>query len=531
MAKNLQRGVAAGDRGIFQRLHSARLLLWWSAAWAIGVFALAPLMNYVTPFLDQSYANQWTPDVYWRLVLYWHGAIFIPWIVVLAVLVTCRFHLDETDGMPGRLIRESVFVGGFLAVPIAGVAGIFDVYDQFALGIPLWTQIFAFLIGDEIAISLLVAMIAFPRSHGGYMKAGMPFYTVLIGVAGALTAAMLGHVGGYITWFGPNPSIVNQYINSTMYPVLGYSNSSSIIMFTEDVVGSHSHLMMVALMAGVVALVAMLFGGYETWGKNTRRVANVGFAVMIVALLTALWMYVVSGVGNYQIPSFFVNGVNGVAGDDLTTGTVGLGAVFVLGALLAESRRRLTAGGTPFFRDALFVSVIVAWITIYLVIPVTGFYINFNETFYQAAGLNFDDAFLRFHQDFGFFVLPAIVTMALALDFQGISGRARNAVGYLFMGGTGIAFVFGEVYALGNLSDWAYYLAWFGGFVIGTGVAVGVYYLARASAGRGRMAVEIPASREGETGGVCARAEFEDRPPSGADMEPLPESTGRSEDR
>ncbi len=437
-----------GKPGLFAMLHNTKLILWWCVAWAIGTFALAPLVNYVTPFLDSSYANQWTPDVYWRLVMYWHGAIFIPWVVALAAIVTWKFKLDAVAGIPGRLIRESVFVGGFLAVPIAGIAGIFDVYDQFAMGIPLWTQIFAFLLADEIAVALVVAMIVFPRRNGGYLKAGLPFYTIFTGVVGAFAAAMMGHVGGWITWFGPTPAVFNQYINSTMYPVLGYSNSTSVIAFTDDVVGSHSHLMLIALMAGVVALVAVTFGYYENWGKNERRVANFGFSVMVAALLTAMWVYIFSGVGNFQVPSFFVDGANGVAGDDMATGVVGLGAAFVLAGLLAHSRGSLTPEGRPLFKDPLFLSVVVAWMTIYLVIPVTGFYINFNENFYQFAGINFDDAFNRFHQDFGFYVLPSLVTILLALQSLGVTARVRKYVGTLAMTGTLMAFVFGEIYTL-----------------------------------------------------------------------------------
>ena len=414
----------------------------------MGTFALAPLVNYLTPFLDSSYANAWTPDVYWRLVMYWHGAIFIPWVTVLAVLVTTKFGLDRMGGTPGRLIRESVFIGGFFAIPIAGVAGIFDVYDQFAMGIPLWSQIFAFLIADEMAIALVVAMIAFPRRHGGFMKAGLPYYTIFTGVVGALTAAVMGHVGGWITWFGPSPAVVNQYINSTMYPVLGFSNSTSVVTFTEDVVGSHSHLMLIALMAGVVALVAIAFGYYESWGKNSKRVANFGFAWMIAFLLAALWVYVLSGVGNYQVPSFFVNGANGVAGDDLATGMVGLGAAFVLAGLLAHSRGSLTQEGRPLYRDPIFLSVVVAWFTIYLVIPITGFYINFNENFYQFAGISFDDVFNRFHQDFGFYLLPSLVTLLVAIQTFGVTARARKYVGYLAVSGILMAFSFGEIYTL-----------------------------------------------------------------------------------
>ncbi len=452
MEQNPSGSIDEEKRGLLDRLHSSRLILWWSIAWAIGIFALAPLVNYVTPFLNPSYANVWTPGIYWRLVLYWHGAIFVPWITVLAVLVTTKFKLDKMAGIPGRLIRESVFIGGFFAVPIAGIAGIFDVYDQFALGIPLWTQIFAFVIADEMAIALVVAMVVFPRGHGGYRSVGMPFYTVLTGVSGALAAAIMGHVGGYITWFGPNPGVVSNYINSTMYPVLGYYNDTSVVTFTQDVVGSHSHLMVVALMAGVVALVAIAFGYYENWGKNSKRVANVGFAVMIATLLGAIWIYVISGVGNYQTPTLFSSASTGVALDDMVTGSVGLGAVFVLAGLMAHSKSGLTSEGVPLFKDALFLSVVAAWVTIYLVIPVTGFYINFNQDFFHNTGIAFDEDFIRFHQDFGFFVLPALVTLVLALETFGVSSKLRRYTGYLLISGISMAFVFGEVYSFSAAS-------------------------------------------------------------------------------
>jgi hypothetical protein len=438
MEGNTAAATDAGKRSLFERLHNTRLILWWSIAWALIVMALAPVVDYFTPLLDSSYANTWTPDLYWRLVMYWHGGIFIPWITVLAIVACMKFGLDSMPGKAGRLVRESIFVGGFLAVPMAGIAGIFNVYDRFALGIPLWTQIGAFLIGDEMGVALLVAMLVYARSKG-FTKAGMPSYTVAVGVFGALSAALMGHMGGWITWFGPSPPVFNQYINATISPITGFYNDTAVQIFTQGVVGSHSHLMVVALMAGVVALVAAGFG-HDQWSKNERRVANFGFFVMILALLGAVVVYIIAGVGNFQIPSFFTSGVlNGVAGDDLVTGTVALGAAFVLIGLLAHH-------GGKTFKDPLLLAVIAGWISIYLVIPVSGFLINFNEDFFKGPGLSFDQTFTRFHQDFGFFLLPALITLILALNASGISGQIRNRVGYLFTAGIAVTFVFGEAY-------------------------------------------------------------------------------------
>ena len=158
---------ASGWRVWLVRLRDPKLIIWWSIAWAIAVMALAPIVNFITPFLNPSYANQWTPDLYWRLVLYWHGGIFIPWVTVMAALVCLMFGLKDATGWSGHLVRNSVFLGAYFAVPIGGIAGILDVYDHFALGAPLWIQIWAFLIADEMAIALLLAMTFYPRAHGG----------------------------------------------------------------------------------------------------------------------------------------------------------------------------------------------------------------------------------------------------------------------------------------------------------------------------------------------------------------------------
>ena len=48
--------------------------------------ALSPIVNDVTPFLSPAYNNRWTPDFFYRLLLYWHGGLFLPWVVVLATL-------------------------------------------------------------------------------------------------------------------------------------------------------------------------------------------------------------------------------------------------------------------------------------------------------------------------------------------------------------------------------------------------------------------------------------------------------------
>jgi hypothetical protein len=461
-------------KGIFGYVTSCRFVFLWSVAWGIATMAISPIVNYVTPFLNPNYANPWTPDIYWRLVLYWHGAIFIPWITALAVVVCMAFGLNEMTGFSGRLVRDSVFIGGTIAVPLASIAGIFDVYDNFALGIPLWSQIAAFLIGDEMAIALIIAMLNKPRETG--LKVGLNYITVLLGITAALISAVMGHIAGWITWFGPWPSIVPQYINSTLAPSLGFYNSTAVITFTENAVASHSHLMLPSLMAGVVALVSTYYGYETSWSKKLKGLASAGFVVIIVSLIATIWVYIVSGVGNYSIPTLFTsaNGVNGLAADDLLTGIIGFGALLVFSSLLSASKKSSSMQVAVTWRDLSYLSIIAAWLIIYLVIPVTGYYIEFHQTFYGGAGLSFDEAYTRFHQDFGFFVLPALVTAVLGLNMLGIDERRRVTSASLLLAGELVAFIFGEIYTMFSLNNLFLYAAIAGGVLMGLGASIGI---------------------------------------------------------
>ncbi len=460
---------------------SPRFVICWSIVWAVIIVALAPVVNFITPFKDPTYNIYWTPDILYRLVLYFHGA-FIPWITAHAALIVVTFGLTQVNpkSVSWKLLKDSILIGGIVAVPLAGIAGIFNIYDKFLFGIPLWTQIFAFLIGDEMAVALIVALLIYPKASGtGYTKTSMPYYVVLLSVIAVLVSAVMGHAAGWVASMGPWPSIVPQYINSTMYPVLGFYNDTAVITWTENTVGSHSHLMVPSLMAGIVAMIAVTYG-YSSWPKKVKSISVVGFVIMALALIASAWVYIISGLGNYPIPTLFQSAQGGVAADDLITGIIGIGAVFVLVALIIQSMKK--KDGASLIRDPLFLSLILAWIFIFAVIPITGMYIELNAAFYHApgaAGAAFDEAYSRFHQDYAFFLLPAFVTGILIFQTLGLSGKFRRAVGALFLSGVVIAFVFGWVYSMVTLDTVSLYLAILGGGLMLLGGLVGAEYLRR----------------------------------------------------
>jgi len=233
------------------------------------------------------------------------------------------------------------------------------------------------------------------------------------------------------------------------------------------------------VMAAIVALTPAVYG-YAKWEKREKALSTTGFVIMVVGIILSAWIYLVSGVGNYFIPTLFQSGPNGLAMDDMMTGIVGLGAAFVLVALVSYARKGKTADGKVLLKDPLFLSIIAAWLFIYLLIPVTGYYIEFNQSFYMAAGLGFDAAFTRFHQDFAFFMLPALVTSILIFDAFGISGKTRRTVGLLYLVGTTITFVFGWVYAMVTLDAVLLYISAFGGILIGCGALIGAEYVRKS---------------------------------------------------
>ena len=461
------------------KLFSAKFVVWWCIVWALVIGILAPVVNYFTPLLDADYNNMWTPDLFWRLVLYWHGA-FIPWMIALAALALIVLGLDSMKSRIGTHMKHMVLIGGFFAAPLAALGAIFDVYNTFAFGIPVWTQVVSIGIGGESVFFFILALLIYPSESSRKLRdLRFPYIIVLLSAIGVIIAALMGDVTGWITWFGPWPSIFPQYINSTMYPVLGFYNSTAVVTWTEDVVTSHSHLMLPSVMAAIVALTTEVYG-YAKWEKTEKALSTVGFVIMVVGLLLSMWIYIVSGVGNYVIPTLFQSGPNGLAMDDMMTGIVGLGAAFVLVALVSYARKGKTDDGTVLLKDPLFLSVIAAWMFIYLLIPVTGYYIEFNQSFYQAGGLGFDAAFTRFHQDFAFFLLPALVTAILIFDVFGIAGKTRRSVGLLFLVGSTLTFVFGWIYSMAALDMIFLYVAAFGGLLMGLGALIGAEYVRKS---------------------------------------------------
>lgn len=461
----------------------AKFVCLWSIVWAVGMAALSVIANYLTPFLDPSVNNQWTPDIFYRLNVYFHGGIFLPLITALAALVYIVFKLDLLGGIWGKLLKIFILAGA-ITIPIGAIGGLFDLSESSFFGIPSMISDLAFFIATIMAVLLIIAMIIYPRASGrGYDKVGTPYYIVLFSVIGALIAGSFAYLASYIMVFGPSPPFVAQYINSTMYPSLGFYNDTAVITFTEGVITSHSHLMLPMVMAGIVGLIPAVYG-YQSWSGGKKFLSALGLIIMSFGMVISIWIYLLAGLGNFSPPTLFASGpglVNGIAADDVATGIIGFGALLVLIGLLLKGG---TSGKERTLKDMLFVSLLLAFVLVFLTIPVLGYFIEFNNSYYLFAGVSFMEAYTRFHQDFGFFLLPALVVTVLIFEVFGISGKIRERVGYLYVSGEIIAFIFGVLYSMVTLSPVYLDIALFGVVLIALGALVGVVdSLRRTSAG------------------------------------------------
>ncbi len=113
-----------------------------------------------------------------------------------------------------------------------------------------------------------------------YSKAGAAYWLALFSVGSAFIAGMLGFVSLWVKIFGVG-------VFSGFVPMFG-----DVGTFLTALIGSHSHEMGIAIMAGVVALVAQQFRVLDVKGLR-RRVASLGlwvssFGIIAITIVLVL---------------------------------------------------------------------------------------------------------------------------------------------------------------------------------------------------------------------------------------------------
>jgi hypothetical protein len=190
--------------------------------------------------------------------------------------------------------------------------------------------------------------------------------------------------------------------------------------FDGNLITSHSHEIVVALLALLVAIMAHRFG-YSSLKAGAKTLAQVGGWFVIAGTILMTVIYVVGGITSAEPPTLFAfgpGGVSGLAGDDLVTG-VGVmigGLLLLLGLILNKSEKReaLESQGTRYTLAAL----VWSWLLLVLTMIGAGYYIELHEAYFgagssSAPGATADAIFTFAHQDYAFFMLPALMVVLL----------------------------------------------------------------------------------------------------------------------
>ncbi|BAB60305.1 TVG1190485 [Thermoplasma volcanium GSS1] len=286
-----------------------------------------------------------------------------------------------------------------------------------------------------IGLVFIVGLIYYPFKDKYNFKTIWGAYSFLaIAAIAAEIAAVYGLITAAGTFIGFSKiPILQSYINS-----LNETDST----FMGNIVTSHSHAMLPAVMGGIVALTALAFN-YEKLPSRCRSIVNWAFVISIFGTLSMSYLYWISGLGTYVIPTiapFGPGGMDGLALDDSQTGIVGWGALIAIAGLWYTATRNGKL-------DKLRIAEFATWIFTMIAMIGIGYVIEFNEAFYGFAtpgvppnggpGYLYDMAFINGHLLYAFFLMPVLALVIVAADLMIPEENAgtRNLIGYLAISG------------------------------------------------------------------------------------------------
>jgi hypothetical protein len=392
----------------------------WLTLFALGSIFIA------NPFQSESSAAA-TPN--YATVMYLHGLLI--GMVGLLALVTCQV-------LNLRSVHTRVWVtGGVLfATILSAVGGIFDKNIP-GYELPMWIQIFSFFALDEILIVLLVGLISEWRTSR--MSRSLPYVAAFLATLSMLGAALMGHLAGWVEEFGWNtPPLIKDFATFA-----GYGDQGS---YVASLIGSHSHEMVVAVMALTIVLVVVQFGYSSVRGLG-YVLTRVGVALVGVGTLVMTGIYVFAAFSSWAPPPWFVSGpggANGIASDDVITGilVMGGGLVILLGLVLGRSAIALEPIG---------LAALWSWVLSFATVVVAGYAIEMNTAYYgagdqSAPGAAKDAIFTWLHQDIGLFLLPTLVIVMLAIERLVVNNRRPGWIGLIAITGTTVVFIGSMVY-------------------------------------------------------------------------------------
>jgi hypothetical protein len=248
-----------------------------------------------------------------------------------------------------------------------------------------------------------------PTDRAAYAGMGVGYWLTLAAIGSAFVAGVLGFFNLWVRALGP--SFFAGYISW-----LGLDKQG----FLDATLDPHSHMMALAIMGGIVGVAAVRFGILDGASSLRRTVARTGGLVTLIGILATTLVLGAVALLNFTPPTLFASGpdgINGMAGDDAVMSIIGVGAMLILLAIVAERH---------VWRDPLRLTILGTWVAAMLVNVVQGFYIELHQDQFTAA-LSANDASFKIAQPMtGIFLLTSLSLVLLLVDVYGIEGQARR---------------------------------------------------------------------------------------------------------
>lgn len=434
-------------------------------------------------------------DTYYG-ILYFHS-IGIGIAALATYLVISIFNLQKYEPP----IDFPISYRAFAAVVFAAVGGIFylnPILDAAVPDIPLGLFVVAFILIGDVGGALFIQLVILPRKQAGtytpkmkafpprmwpqyvlrmvptrkefslYSKVGAGYWLALFSVGSAFIAGLIGVVNLWVMIFGAS-------VFSGFVPLFG-----DLGTFLGALGGSHSHEMGIAIMTGVVALVAQRFMVLDVKGLR-RNIANVGLWVTSIGIIAISIVLVLEAVVAFSPPAFFSSGpegVNGMAGDDTIMTITALGAMI---ALIPLALTKLD--GKSSWKDSVRLVLLGTWVAAVVNSVIEGFYMEFHADVFGSTLTANHDVFININPMFGIFTLAATAIVLLAVDYYVVAGPLRRMIGWVAGVGLIVATLGSSMWAfsdpsVGGLAYWSYIL---GVLVVGVSAlaASGALYMTK----------------------------------------------------
>ena len=396
--------------------------------WAtLGIVAVMGALYYVLGFPPAF-------DTYYE-IMYFH-AIGIGIAALASYLVIDVFKLERIE----PALDFPIAYRAFWAVALGALGGLVYLTPSISNALPdigLLLFILAFVLIGDVGGALFVELVLLPRKLAGiysedtrnlfdyvgrlvpvsgadrhsYRAMGASYWLALVSVAAAFLAGIAGFVNLWLRIAGP--SIFSGWMNWVGLDTSGFEDST---------LDPHSHLMALAIMAGIVAAAAVSFGVLKDDSRVRRALARVGLWIAILGVIGTAAVMMAIAFLNFAPPTLFANGqdgVNGMAGDDVMMSVIGIGALIVVVAMALN--RRIWSNGVRLL-------VLGTWVAAMVLNVVEGFYIELHEDQFQNALSSNDASFSVGQPMTGIFLLTVLSLLLLLVDHYGVAGRGRQII-------------------------------------------------------------------------------------------------------